>query len=551
MTQFHEQQMGREINLESILVLEKQIKEHENTLIRLKRLRNSLLNVSTLLPPEILGNIFRWNAIPDPGDFGGLPKGSYNFFLVCHHWFEVASRTPELWSFWGNSIQDWAHRHARSGTAPLDLVLGKDTGRALDDRLRDALKDRAARDAIRRVHLRATNVGPINSVISAIVAGGEGTRLSSVESFVVQKNGKTWDMPDVSAFFSKHRLLKLQRLCLYYCRISSWDLLKSQTGTLTTLELTVGESSSISTLSQLLEILSSNPLLQHLTLYHTGGPSPADSGRTSPLPVPLRRLKEIKLTSGFFHAFELLNRLELPDKMDNVTLALYECPPSDISQTLGPYIGDRVRRGGVILDGPGGLGFRTNIASSDCLDFCVGWVYERGDPDKFVPFVEVSVRLSPSVEPVGEEEANRLYFDLIAHIPLGQVISLKTTLPILRSKELCIGMSNLAYLHLPNVDLSTWFIEPDISGAHTPNDILSGLGSLEVSRSTSSGGWGAFTNFLSRRAAAGNRIHSLLLYGCRPMGQDVVESIKRAVDIFDDRGGDYHKYQYPLEWHRN
>jgi len=119
--------MDREINLDSILALEKQIEEqrdegHEKTIIRLKRTRNSLLNVSTLLPPEILGGIFHYNVVPDR-DFGGLPNGSYNFLLVCRHWFEVASRTPGLWSFWGNSIPDWERRHARCGTVPLDLVL--------------------------------------------------------------------------------------------------------------------------------------------------------------------------------------------------------------------------------------------------------------------------------------------------------------------------------------------------------------------------------------------------------------------------------------------
>ena len=51
--------MDREINLDSIRSLDKQIEEYEKAIIRLKRTRNSLLNVSTLLPPEILGNIFR------------------------------------------------------------------------------------------------------------------------------------------------------------------------------------------------------------------------------------------------------------------------------------------------------------------------------------------------------------------------------------------------------------------------------------------------------------------------------------------------------------
>ena len=93
--------MGRETNFDSIHELEKQIEEGTGDTIQLKRTRNSLLNISTRVPPEILGSIFCWNVIPD-GDyphFGGLRKGSYNFLLVCHHWFEVASHTPELWSF--------------------------------------------------------------------------------------------------------------------------------------------------------------------------------------------------------------------------------------------------------------------------------------------------------------------------------------------------------------------------------------------------------------------------------------------------------------------
>ena len=68
--------MGREINLDSIRVLDKKIEEYERAIVKLKRTRNSLLSVMTL-PPEILGSIFHWSVIPD-GDFGGLSKGSYN-----------------------------------------------------------------------------------------------------------------------------------------------------------------------------------------------------------------------------------------------------------------------------------------------------------------------------------------------------------------------------------------------------------------------------------------------------------------------------------------
>ena len=112
--------MGPEINIDSIRALERQIEEGTGDIIRLKRTRNSLLNISTRIPPEIIGHIFCWNAIPKEV-FGGLRKGSYNFLLVCHHWFEVACSTPELWNFLGNTLEQWSQRYQGSGSAPSTL----------------------------------------------------------------------------------------------------------------------------------------------------------------------------------------------------------------------------------------------------------------------------------------------------------------------------------------------------------------------------------------------------------------------------------------------
>ncbi|KAF9782945.1 hypothetical protein BJ322DRAFT_1073521, partial [Thelephora terrestris] len=156
--------LSNEINIGTIRSVEQQIKEHEMAIIRLKRVRNSLLNVSRL-PPEILGDIFCQN-VTFKGLFGGLGKGSHNFLLVCHHWFEVASCTPDLWSFWGNNLRDWTKLHLRYPTSPVDLVLDGSWNKShtLHESLRNALQDRATRDTLRRIHLRSRDPELLASV---------------------------------------------------------------------------------------------------------------------------------------------------------------------------------------------------------------------------------------------------------------------------------------------------------------------------------------------------------------------------------------------------
>ena len=516
--------MDREKNLDSILALEEQIREHERSIVQLKRARNSLLNVSTLLPPEILGNIFRWNVIPD-GDFGGLPKASYNFLLVCHHWFQVASGTPELWGFWGNSIQDWAHRHVRCRTAPLDLVLGR-TGRDLDDTLRDALQDCAARDTIRRIHLSSPNAELLNSILSSMTIKGQETRPISVESFILRSIRGS--RVDISNFFSRYHFPKLQRLDISGSS-TSWDLSRSRITSLTTLELAAKlaaiELSTFPTPSQMISILSTNPNLQSLVLIHGSVPDVDNDGSSSQ--IQLLRLKKLDLRGDHRRVFGLLNRLGLPDKMDHLSLSLYECPPSTLPQTLGPHLGDRVWR-----QSPDRLGLSVDPDGPSRFVIQMEDAHE-GDPARAI-FMVVDGTTSAKL---GEEEAIKLCFDIIAHIPLEKVVVVKTILPILRSEELCVRMCNLADLHLYSADLSTWFVEPDTREPHVFNDLLRGLRSITIiGPDLSDGDWSPLTNFLTRRAAVGNRISSLRLARYPHMDEGVIESIKRVVEIYEDWG---------------
>ena len=165
--------MSNEINIKSILDLDKQIMDQETSIIKLKRTRNSLLNVSRI-PAEILGEIFCWNTVSR----GALEKRSHNFLLVCHYWFEVASSTPELWSFWGNNLEDWKKHNLRYPTAPLDISS------------RNALQDRASRDTIRCIHFVSTDSRLLDSILSQLRADCDGIRPSSVESFVARDRNR-------------------------------------------------------------------------------------------------------------------------------------------------------------------------------------------------------------------------------------------------------------------------------------------------------------------------------------------------------------------------
>ena len=227
-----------------MLVLEKQIEEGDGDMIKLKRARNSFL-ISVRVPPEILGKIFIWRLFRNVvgqdywRGFGGLEKGSYNFLLVCHRRFEVADDTPELWSFWGNTLQDWSKCYRLSGVAPLDLVLNDSWPSRpvpFDGPLRDAVRSRAIRGTIRQIDLVSYDGDTLASIASQPIPGNEGFRNGNIESIIwgVLENR----FMDASNFFAQSRLSNLRFLKLSGNILnSSWGGLASWTAPLTTLSL--------------------------------------------------------------------------------------------------------------------------------------------------------------------------------------------------------------------------------------------------------------------------------------------------------------------------
>ena len=516
--------LNRETNIESILALDEQIREQEKVTAKLKRARNSSLNISKL-PPELLSNIFRWN-VTLKGDFDGLEEGSHNFLLVCNHWYEVALSAPELWSYWGSTPKDWARRYHRSGITPLDLVLNvnEDDG-SFDVILFDILQDRANRDAIRRVHLKATDSELLTSILLSLTAGwAEGLRSSSVESFVLQNEG---DGPvDVTNLFSHSCFLRLQRLKLYDCLISSWDFIPSRITTLTTLDLNLFCLEPTPTSSQILSILASNPTLREVSIFRLL--VDGDDGRIPSPRVSLHQLKELELDGNPQGVFEFLDRLEHPRRMDRLDITLGPCAIDDISHLVGPYLWNYLRHRGGSEDGLG-LSFSLPYVSHAVLRVGdVGGIdFYAPAPARMNQFMEIVVEINlRNFMDLWEE----VVFALITYVPREEVVYFQVCGENVDMEDVFTQLPNLRGLHFEGTPFSTAFPGLNLDGCE---DVFPSLQYVLLDRvAVDYDDWSLFTTFLDRRASSGNRLHTLVLIGAYQIYPMVRLSLMGSVQEF-------------------
>ncbi|KAF9785006.1 hypothetical protein BJ322DRAFT_802415 [Thelephora terrestris] len=510
-----------ESNLKSIRDLEDQIREHEMAIVKLKRARNSFLSVSKL-PPEILGDIFRWNVVLK-ADFERLGEGSHNFLLVCHHWYEVASCTPELWSFWGDNLYDWARRHLRHPKVPLDLVFNglRLIGGTLDDSLKNTLHDRAARDTIRRIHLTGEDSETLDSIISPL-AGCEEIRTSSVESVVLRDMTEEISV-DVSDFLAYYRFPKLQRLELENCTISSWDLIASKTSVLTALTLFISYPSPTITSPQILSLLRSNPSLREISLY--GCSVPDDGGCKSGPRVTLAHLKELALAGHPQDVFALLHQLDYPTNMDNLVLNLMDSTVEDISETIGPFIRDYLRRRGKSQTGLG-----LYISSEESIELRVEDIGVAGfsapEPLWLNTLVETIIHLDPMPPADVLEEA---LLDLIAYVPREEIVFFQACNSTISADVMSTQLPYLVGIRFEETPLDVAFPKSTLDhGEIFPHLQHLSLHHVVIRR----GGWSPLTTFLDHLAASGKRLDTLEIHGFCDMHPGLEERVRRAVREF-------------------
>ena len=517
--------MGPEINIESILALEKRIKEGTGDIIQLKRTRNSLLNISTRVPPEILGDIFHWNVIPED-DFDGLVKGSYNFILVCHHWFEVASNTPELWSFWGNSVKQWSRRYQHRGTAPIEVRLNgrvmSRMGNALfDGPLRDALRGHVERDSVRALHLSGGgNTDLLRSIFSVLIPGGQGIQRSSIESLSL----KDPEM-DVSDFFARRHFPKLRYLCLRATiGASTWVHLESHMTALTTLTLQVLDDPPTPTTSQLLSVLASNPGLQQLSI--TMPPFFKEHGDVSTPPIQLHHLKCLDCFGDFEPLLRLLHQIDRPEQMDEIGFIFAGCGVADVSEILGSYLRDCIQRDSRFRDG---LDIRVTSASPAIFvqaAMASGVADPTLSPGYRPPFLTFGVSLA---EDTSQNQFDKLCVDFVAHTPREHVVCLTVDLSPDPVKEIIPTMPNIQELTLRLQIPPEGFSQPAPDGPFASMKLLPSLRYLHLDNGVNDPDWSSLVSYLAYQTARGQVI-SLRITGLpRHICPYVVESIRSMV----------------------
>ena len=528
--------MGREVNVDAIRVLEKQIEEGKGDTITLKRARNLLLNISARVPPEILGDVFAWCLVPEASysihsqsHFKGFQKGSYNFLLVCHHWFQVASRTPELWSFWGNTLQDWKKYHHRwAGVAPLDLVLdrdGRDAHVLFDGSLQDAIRIGVMRDTIRRIHLKSNNGAILSSIISSLTPNDKSAQNENIESIV----WRTYSSPiDVSNFFARSRLSKLCFLWLHgNLRISSWDRLASRATLLTTLSLEIFDCSPPPvkpTIFQLFSILASNPNLRELSLTEAALPEDADR---STLQVPLHHLSILSLSGEFRRLFGLLRQLKFPGTLDEMYLTGLNLTVEGISQNLGPYMRDYFRRGIAFQD-------RLEVSPYSSVNvISISIIVACPQITALTPRVTIS---AISDGPPPPDVLERMFINLIVPIPRECVVSFVANTSQKLPEELYFTMPNIEKAHLFGVELSEGFLQPNPDGPHANTQLFPSLRSLCLEGvKTDDSNWGHLITYLVHQTSGGQMV-SLEVIGDSPcMPPEVVNEVEGLVEEFTYR----------------
>jgi hypothetical protein len=325
---------------------------------------------------------------------------------------------------------------------------------------------------------------------------------------------------NISDFFARCHFPNLSHLYLSEgIKISSWEHFRLHTTSLTTLWLTLKDTSPTPTTSQLLSILASNPRLQSLMLSKSM--IPRDNGDGSTSRVPLHHLTDLFLKGDIHPVFRLLRRLDHPETMDGaIKLSLSRCTVRNISEILGPYMQDYFRHDERSRDQLGifvksfddSVSIRASTVSTGCR----------------VMFATFRVKLGEDLAPPA---ADKLCIDFVAYTPREHAVYFGGDLGMDAVREIAPTMPKIQELHLIFAPLSDGFLQPDPDGPLASAKLFPSLRRLHLEYAAlDDDDWNPLLSYLIHQTSGGQVI-SLSLFGGRlHICENVVKNMKSLVE---------------------
>ena len=418
---------------------------------------------------------------------------------------EVACHTPELWSHWGDSLENWKLSSLHSKTlAPVDLVLigENEVGGFFDEDLRNTLRDRAAADIIRKIHLRGQDRGLLTSILGLLTPEDDAVQHSSMESIVLDARLDTYD------FFARRHFAKLRDLSL---RCADLPLVPLKDNTKALVELTLSNeidtSTSTPTTSQIISLLASNPNIQTLDLRLEAFDD--DTGSNPGDLVPLRYLEKLSLNGKAHDICPIMSRLESFDTINELRLVLSHCTSETITKVIGSYLR-------AVLQGDARRREELNVQFTDGASIMIFVRLAGAGAGASRPRAFFSLSPAPDVTP---EQKKQMCSSALAVLPKEDIINYQTD--FLEIEE----MPKLQTLHLVQVEISNGFLLPKSDGPNAHEKLLPSLKFLFLEEvTTKDNNWDPLIDYLQ----TDSRLAVLTVLGTH-ICPEVVEKIKSLV----------------------
>jgi len=329
-------------NTHAIQDLKAKTQYHEQETIRLKHFRNPLPNLSVCLAPEILGHIFWWSVISGVNPSGRIAGNTFNFLLVCHYWYDVATSTPPIWAFWGTSVRECVAFRRYSGAVPLYVnLVDVNTNRDIREAC-GVLQDWSVLRRIRHLHVHSSPRALAN-ILSFTSTPQPSYIRSQIQSLKLTVEGpwtteRPEEFPDITNFLNIHSLPELQSLRLRGCNMR-WDSLIPQTSKLTHLLVHAHVKSRKPTVLQLAALFAGNSALEDIDLSLEIASTPEDSLLDSSITVLLPHLRCLVVHGNAVGHTQLLNLLTFSNGLKHVNIDIFlDGIVTDVAAALTPFL---------------------------------------------------------------------------------------------------------------------------------------------------------------------------------------------------------------------